>query len=440
MNNSAGYRPVIIIPGLGQSKSFEVDGEGNRLRPAWPLTFDPDSIKKKLALPALRMLVTRLDLGFTDALAREVAAALDTVACRPDGSPKHKIETVTYDGPVIECPEEEKQFIYGMVPVRALAEQIGEDRLFYFAYNIFGNVSDTVNDLDRFIEKVLMLTGSDKVNLVAVSMGGTVTALYMHRFGSKELIDRVVGIVPAYDGSVMVSDILRGKVNLGDYRAFFGLILGQSKGEKFSKILSLVPKRVIDTAMKKTIAAALETVILNCPTMWGLVPAADYPELSEKYLSAPEKSALRAVTDEAYSARRDFPGLIARSPSTSFFTLCGYDKPIFPAVGDGSVSSDTIVHTASASMGAVVAPPDGRLPAEYCRKRRAEGARISPDGRVDASAGALPDTTWYYRKMEHDSSAGYEPLLDLARLLLTDSGIKSVDDTPQYPQFSEYTK
>ena len=38
------FYPVVIVPGIGQSKVVVADEKGERLRGAWPLEIDPDAV------------------------------------------------------------------------------------------------------------------------------------------------------------------------------------------------------------------------------------------------------------------------------------------------------------------------------------------------------------------------------------------------------------
>lgn len=437
MTDKTDHTPVVVVHGLGQYESWEVNEKGERLGRAWPLSFDTEKLRKKLVLPAVKMLLTRRDAGFTNKLQTTIRELLDVNASLPDGTPKHNVKVTEYPEPVSRCGERDKKFIYTQVPIKELGETIGEDKLFYFAYNIFGQLDEYGEKLDKFIDSVREKTGHNKVNLIPVSMGGAVTSYYLGHFGGAKL-KRVVAIVPAYNGSVMFSDILSGNVNANDYRGFFKVILGEETGEKFAGLLSVVPKKVLRDAVYKTVDGAVEAIIVNSSMMWSLVPAEDYPALREKYLNAPGHERLRGVCDELYTYRQNFAGLLQRMPEVEFFTLCGYDQPIFRAIGDGRKSSDIIVHTHSCSMGAVVAPPGETLPADYVQSRFPEKSLLSPDRKIDASAGALPFTTWYWRGMGHSQSASYRPLLLLAKRLLTEDELHTTADTPEYPQFSVY--
>lgn len=156
MKCECGYTPAVIVHGLGQFESFETDENGGILGRAWPLRFDTERLKRTLLLPAAKMMLLRRDAGFTDRLKKAVQKELDVNASLPDGTPKHNVKVTGFPEPVSGCCERDRKFIYSQVPVEELGEVIGEDHLFYFSYNIFSQLDDTCERLDRFIDSVLV--------------------------------------------------------------------------------------------------------------------------------------------------------------------------------------------------------------------------------------------------------------------------------------------
>jgi hypothetical protein len=61
-----------------------------------------------------------------------------------------------------ELPEEDRKFIYRMLPLKPLADTIGEDHLYYFAFVPIGNAYEAVERLRAFIKKVKAQTGTTK--------------------------------------------------------------------------------------------------------------------------------------------------------------------------------------------------------------------------------------------------------------------------------------
>lgn len=438
---NCNYCPTIIIPGIGQSETIEVDANGNKIKNSWPLDLDSKLLIKSLALPAIVTVISRLDLGFTKKAGKAIAKALDTLACHPDGTQKHNIRVVSYNQSIADCDERGKKYIYRMVPLQELGETIGENHLFFFAYDIFCRIGDTADKLDEFIQMVKASTGHDKVNLCPVSMGATITTFYLDRYAAKNDINRVVGVVPAYDGSQVVADLLGGNYSVEDYASLFVDLLGKTDGEQLNKIIGFLPKRLRGRLVAQILDSALQTILVNSETMWGIVPSSDYKKLCDRYIADAAHAKLRAATDKAFEIRRDFGHRIKdyQAQGIGFFTLCGYNLQLFKAVNSVDVTSDIVVNTASAALGAHFAPLGKVLPDGYTQKVDCKHNHISPDGCIDASCGALPETTWYYRNMYHEDAANNKHLLTLAKLLLTDK-ISSVNDDENYPQFNEYVK
>lgn len=442
---SCGRLPLVIVPGIGQSKVDRLDESGAVVCKAWPLDVDVNQIKKSLLPSAVRMVIFRHDLGFAAKARSAIEQALDTLRCNDDGSQKHRLRVVTYPS-LAECTEDEKHFISRMVPLRGVVEKLGESHVYYAAFHPYGRAYENAALLDEYIQRVKRETGHDKVNLLPVSLGATVTTAYFDAFGEKRDVSRVVGIVPAYDGSKAVADILTGNVDIDNYEELFIGLLGRGDGGAVNKLLSLVPKKLVPKVITAMLEGARNAMLVNSPMMWGIMPAKDYPAVADRLISDEAHRALREVTDRAWRVRADFPAFIAeqRERGVEFFTLCGYNHRLFSETGRGMVNSDMIVPTASASMGCIAAPVNGSLGEDYVPARVScadeSHNHMSPDGAIDASAGALPETTWYFNGMDHEGSASCAPLMELVELLLTDPSPADVHTFPEYPQFMDFVK
>ncbi len=442
---ACGHYPTILLPGIGQSRVDLVDENGTKLRSGWPLDLDQKALIKPVALPALLMLLTRMDLGLTRAVAKGIRAALDPLTCLPDGTRKHRVRVVSYPYSLAQCSEEEKKYIFRMVPVQGLADTIGWDHLYFYAYDIFGEIDATVRDLDAFIQQVKAETGHDKVNLMPVSMGGTLCTAYFADYGAKGDVHRVVGAVPAYLGSHVVADLLNGNIDADDYESLFVYLLGNKDGKAINKYVRYVPRRIVKKLIHTLLKSALDTVLRNSTTMWGLVPAYAYEGLRDRLLCDPAQAGIRQKLDHYYeTVRKDLPAFVRREQArgVSFFSLCGYHYPLFRAIRTQDMSSDGIVPVLSASMGAHCAPLGQTLPEGYRQQnsccQNPQHNHISPDRLIDASCGAMPDSTWFYKNMEHEQAADNKELLHLCCLLLQDDSIKDVFSDPAHPQFQEY--
>lgn len=441
---SCGRCPCIIVPGIGQSKVIEIDGDGKKIRNLWPFDFDPKPVIKKLTVPALAMLITRRDCGFSKRVGRCTEQALEPLSCNPDSTRRHNVQVVSYPYPLSRCSEDERRYIYKMVPLHGLAQAIGEDHLYFFSYDIFGRTERNAELLRNFIRMVKLQTGHEKVNLIPVSMGATVTEMYFALYGDDRDVYRVVGVVPAYDGSTVVSDLMAGNLNLDNYENLFITLLGNKDGTKINGALSHVPEKVVRSTVSELLQGALRAVLLNSSAMWGLVPSKDYPLFRDRYLADDAHSDMRKYTDMHWEARRGIKELVRREQErgVEFFNLCGCGVRLFEAVASGDVSSDMIVPVFSSSMGAECAPLGGRFSEEYEQKSSscAGHNHISPSRDIDASCCAVPDRTWFYYNMEHEQAAENEALLTLVQKLLSSDEISDVYSSPEYPQFNIFEK
>lgn len=124
----------------------------------------------------------------------------------------------------------------------------------------------------------------------------------------------------------------------------------------------MMPKKVADGAVRALVQAACESVVVNSSAMWGIIPSERYPALRDKYLGDSAHDAMRAVTDRHWRVRRNIKELVRREQerSVEFYNICGCGKRLAPIAASDSLTSDTIVPTYSASMGAQCARPDGR--------------------------------------------------------------------------------
>lgn len=173
--------PAIVVPGIGQSNvwllddngDYVLDADGDRIG-CFPGYFDIGKIVSRVLIPALLTLVTQTDLGLSTALADALAGAFYMNSSDFDGKAPACVEVEKYPYSVAKCSDYEKQQIYNNIPLQDYAARVGEDHLYYFAYNSFGNNIDIVDELYAFIQQVKKETGHDKVNIVPISMGGTV--------------------------------------------------------------------------------------------------------------------------------------------------------------------------------------------------------------------------------------------------------------------------
>lgn len=450
--------PAVVVPGIGQSNVWALDENGDYLLDedgdkisCFPAIFDIGTIIKRAIVPVLLTLITQKDMGLSAALSDVILDSFEVNLCDDNGKNTGNLVVEKYPYSVAECSEYEKEQIYNNVPLQAYAEQVGEDHLYYFAYNSFGNHLDAVNELYEFIQMVKRDTGHDKVNIVPISMGGTMAnGLLQYYPEVKNDLNKVVYIVPALDGSTIVGDLLSKDLTFLNkdflYSGFLETLMDEEDAKMIEVLVRILPDDVLLDGLRAAVDTLVEDVAVNITSLWALSPSSYYQDLAARYLDPvknPEKAEIRRQTEMYYHAQinsdRNIMDLVEMG--VEVYNIVDYDVPLY-CIGNtwNDDNADGVIHLDSTSMGAYSAKVGQALPEAYKQGNThcsdPTHNHISPDRVVDASTGLLPDTTFYFDAQNHEKTARNDVIISLATRLLATDDIKDVYSTPEYPQFN----
>lgn len=456
-NGECEFYPTIIVPGLGQSNTWLADENGVLLTDdagnyitSFPAYVQTDKLIKTLALPALKSLFTQSDAGLSAAAKQAVWDAFGHQACDENGIPSDRIVTERYLQSTADTPDFGQTEVFGHVPFNLYDTKQPFDHMYYFAYSSFGNHLQLVDELYEFIQMVKAQTGHDKVNLVPLSQGGTLFSGLIEYY--PEVVNelhKIILVVPALDGSTIIGDAFNGNFSIDNldflYNGFLenlGL-LDEFTARLIEVALRILPDEVIMKVVDAAVSTLVEDVMTTSTNMWVLCPSADYPTAREKYLSTPERAEIRRQTDIYYQAQLNSKANISNLVENGVQVFCfvEYDTPLIN-VGTSwnTENGDYIIQTDSTSMGAYFANCGETLPEDYVQKNTycsdPTHNHISPDRVVDASAGLLPDQTFYFDGQRHDLTALNDIILKLALNLIECDDIKDVYSLPEFPQFN----
>ena len=455
-DETCGFYPTIIVPGNGQSSvcvtddegRFILDKNGNQIA-AFPAYFPMKQVVAKMAIPVLASLVTQRDVGFSDAFADVIDLAFGINACDLNGKVVTNTSTEKFFYPYSECSDYEKSLINMHIPFDKYPTALPKDHLYYFAYNSMGNHMDIANELYDYIQMVCAQTGHDKVNLVPLSQGATLTsAMLDYHPQVMDQLHKIMFVVPAIGGTALFGDVFTGRVSFLQkdylYNGFFEdmRLLDEHTARLIEILLRVLPDEVMMSAVDQGVAHLIENTMIRSTSMWALVPPEDYPAAAERYLSSPEMANIRAQTDRYYQAQLHAYDNIQKllDKGVQVFDVAEYDYPII-SVGErwNTMNGDFMLHLSSTSLGAYSANCGETLPADYTQKNThcadPSHNHISPDRVVDASAGLLPDTTFYFDAQRHDLTQHNDVILKLAMRLIADDTITDVYSSAQFPQF-----
>ena len=457
------YSPVIAVPGINHSPTYLYDENDNPVLNkdgkqigGSLLIIDTDPlveiILKKLALPLIKMLVTQTYSGFPDAVYDVVSELFSIQSCDKQGNMINNLKTEEY-GSLASMDEDTRAWAYRMIPMQKLTNVIGEDHTYFFTFNLVGNPIDSATALHEYIQWVKKETGHDKVSLLNVSLGGTIFTAYIDMYGWDD-IDEVVNAVAATDGSDIIADFFtRGAegFRIEDeflYHEYIPKIIEESMdspalGYLINILIRIIPHQVLCDTLTRAMDGIMDTLLVNCPQFWALVPCDKYDELSEKYLSSPEYAELRAKTDRYHEAQLNLrenileghaKGVEINSIAGAGLAFGDVEYSYFSIIRSAeTVNSDGIIQLSSTTMGATAAAPGEKLPEDYEPAKR---GYMSVDGSIDASTAVLPDNTWIFVGQHHEAGNN-DVVLTLACAFITDPELKDVHSKPDvWPQYN----
>ncbi|MBQ8943254.1 MAG: hypothetical protein IJ050_02025, partial [Clostridia bacterium] len=359
------------------------------------------------------------------------------------------VVTEKYMYPYSQFSDYEVETVNHHVPFERYATELPKDHLYYFAYNSFGNHIDLATELYDFIQMVKAQTGHSKVNLVPLSQGASVVSAMLEYFPQVgDELHKVIFVVPAIGGSMIIGDVFNGRINFLKkdylYNGFLeelGL-LDEYTARLIEVAVRILPDEIIMEALNKGVKTLIEDIMIRSTGMWALCPPEDYPTAAEKYLSSPEMADIKAQTDRYYQAQlhahANIQALVDKG--VMVFDLVEYNVPVINVAERwNTMNGDFIIHLSSTSLGAYSANVGETLPEGYTQKNThcsdPSHNHISPERVVDASAGLLPDTTFYFNGNRHDLTQYNDVILKIAMKMIADDDITDVYSSPDFPQF-----
>lgn len=463
-NGNCDHSPIVILPGINHSPTYlydendepYLDSDGKQVGGTLLIM---EMSKLWGTIPGLvgsllATLLTQHSIGLEKAAYNTVSSLFWVQECNNDGNYVNNLQTKRWNHPISEMNNDDKQWLYRMIPLQRIEEEVGGDHIYMYTFNLVGDPMQSATELDAYIDMVKQQTGHDKVTLLPVSLGGTILTSYLDAYGHDD-IDQIVNIVACLDGTDIVADMMERKWNLTDeylYHEYIPMVMGESDaalGYLINCILHILPRSGVNAVLTGAISGILDTMMINCPQMWAMVPSYRYDALAAKYLNDPAKAKLKEKTDRFQRARLNLKQniLAAVADGVKVDSIAGanldfgeQDYAFFNIVASASdYNSDGIINLSSTTMGATGAPGNKTLSdISYTKSSHDDTCNInhiSPDGMVDASTAVLPDNTWIFLEQHHEVGNN-DVVLNLAQALLTGKVENVHSDPEKYPQFN----
>ena len=218
---------TIILPGIGQSESTYTTESGSEVSGGLIL-LDTDglvsTILTKLAWPLLSSI-------FTQSVNKNLASSVYDVvkdlfyiqASDKEGNAKEELVLTTYPYALSNYSEDDHGWFYRMFPMEPVVEAMNavygaedatynaEDYIYLSTFQIISDPHESARELKDFIAMVKEQTGCEKVNLVPISLGGTIMTAYLQLVqeeynGDFYDINKIVNIVACLNGTDLFSD------------------------------------------------------------------------------------------------------------------------------------------------------------------------------------------------------------------------------------------
>ncbi len=466
--------PTIIIPGISQSISYLADENGNPAVNAngeelsgGLLIIDsaelPGVLAGTVAGPLVTSLIMQADMGLSDAVYSTVTQLFSIQASGKDGKAKENLQTITYEYPISEMSQDDRDYFYRMIPMKSVVDEIGgEDNLYFFTFPLISDPFISAAKLDKYIQLVKEQTGKDKVNIVTISLGGTILTAYleMKREANQgksvyyEDINKVLNVVSCLDGTDVMGDFYLRNFNIEDqffFQEFLPMVMKEMNGyatlgHLINVALKIFPRSVIESILTAAVDGILDTLMLNCPQFWAMIPKDRYDAVIEKYSfikNDPEYSRLYATIEHFQRARLNLKNNLLKlnQEGALVHNVCGYDLDyssqdycFFAAMKSSlTTNSDAIIDIDSTSLGATYVKAGDVLSEEYISTH--DPKYISPDGSIDASTCLFPDNVWFFHGQHHEVGRNDVVIKLIAKL--ASNQINSTADMPdKFPQFN----
>lgn len=462
---NCGHCPLIVLPGINHSPTYlydendkpVMDSKGEKQIGGTLLILNTDDLLKKILPKALFSLLATIATQHNillDKVAYEAAAtAFSIQKCNDEGNYVNNLKTQRWNYPLSQMTEDEVNWVYRMVPMQRIVDIIGADHTYFYTFNLVGDPMQSAKELDEYIDMVKKQTGHDKVDLLPVSLGGTILTAYLDAYGHKD-INSIVGVVACLNGTDIVADMMARDFNISDeylHHEYIPTILKESNGRGtlgylINCILHILPQAGFNALLTGAMSGLLDTMVLNCPQMWAMVPSYRYDALASRYLSA--KPVLKAKTDRFQQARlnlkQNILDAVADGVKVNFISgsglAFGEEMYTFFSImsSSGKVNSDGIINLSSTALGATGTVGGATIAKQAHDNPDYPGySYLSPDGTIDISTAVLPDNTWVFLKQYHEVGNN-DVVLNLAKALLLGE-IENVHSNPaKYPQYNYF--
>ncbi len=451
--------PVVVLQGYSgpnlvyadENGEPIIDPETGDVVKAWPLDFEKIGKQVVEALPEMVAGKIIGEDAIVEAATPILKEALMPLVIMPDGSSWQPLTyypkgaAATQVSALIE--NDMKEYIPESIFVEEAISRVGAENVFGFTFDWRRSQLDYAAALDEYIEEVKEITGSDKVDIMGLSHGGQYGTTYLYYYGYKGNVRNAILANPATGGTSIVASLLMNEYvdfPLQDLIEFVQYSFDWE--EKYDWILKLLSLDNIVGGINRVVQdERIQFRASNFPSLLDFIQMDRFDEVIEHIGLNPVDNpklyndTVKYHTDvhTGTNLADKFKELQANGVKIGYIVGCGYAA----CSGVGN-NSDILIDTYLSSGGATCAPFGETFAADYVQKGTVcndpSHYHISPEYNIDASTGALPDSTWYAIGQGHGQYFNEPYTRQIVCNFLWDD-LETVYDDDRFPQFN-YTQ
>ena len=414
--------PVVVLQGYSGPTLVYADDNGEPIIDpetgdvikAWPVDFGKIGEKVVAALPEM---VTGKLVGedaIVEALVPIVKEVLMPLVILEDGTSWQNLTyypkgaAATQVSTLIE--KNMQQYIPESIFVEEAIQRVGAENVFGFTFDWRKGQVDYAKAVDEYIQEVKEITGSDKVDIMGLSHGGQYGTSYLYYYGHKGDVRNAILANPATGGTTLVSTVFMNEyvdLDLKNVMKFVQHIFDIE--EDFEWIFDLLAlENIVGGANRVLQEERINYRLSNVPSLLDFVPMDRFWEVINHIGLNPETNGKLYYDTVKYhtdihtgtNLAEKFAELQDIGINIGYIVGCGYT-----AVSSVGTNSDFLIDTYLGSGGAYCALYGETFEKDYVQKgtncNDKSHYHISPEFNIDASTGALPDSTWYVSGQGH---------------------------------------
>ncbi len=396
------------------------------------------------------LIIKRNEDAFLDSAMNLAADVFEPIALDKEGNPVHEIYFDKYEKSMDNYTDEIPLMndIGETGIIKTAVDVIGAENVYYFTYDWRKSAKELASDLNSYIVNVLEDKKTDKVNIIAVSMGGMVTSAYLYHHGA-DAVNNLLYVSSAHNGTYGPGDAFNGHIyfdgnviynnirkSFSD-RLISGLFLEIIKKIGVFDALTAIANKVVEDNPQALNNDILRNGFGTLLSLWAMCPddifesgvdflfggyENEYPVLMEKL---DETKAFLFSTEEIIDSA------IVSGVNVTF--ISNYNTPLAPYFRHSYLQGDGVLETKLTSNFATVADYGEVLTDEQLSS--ADSRYVSPDRIIDATSALYRDVTWFVKDAEHVAARYGSDYADFVMWLVLSDSQLTVKTSPLYPQF-----